>query len=468
MTERENAESKRRVVAEIITIGDEITTGAILDTNASFLSRALADVGARVKRRITVGDNLNEIVAAVAVAMRRADVVVCTGGLGATQDDLTRQAAAIALGVDLRFDQTSYDVLRERFALQRNRSSEFLKIQSFFPDGSRAIANPNGTAPGFMFEGKRSRLPDVAVPGETLDCGNRVKGEFFLASFPGVPAELREMWKEKETRGALENFIHRIMGGARMVFRTKNLHLFGVGENEIETRLPSLIDRNHFPTVGITAKDSVITLRIFAEGLSEDDCDKQIDEISRDVFSKVGEYVFGEDEETLAGALGANLRPQCRKVGTFEWGTRGLLAAALDSDVLGFGRIFGDSERDLFARLFGVSSQTPENQRKRRANQGAFEADFYVDAIPVGRELQELYDAERRGAVVDYLLAVGPYPVSSEDADAKSESVDVVFVDFRDPKIPVMRRETFAFRGHPAVIDALFCNRAMDVLLRNQ
>ena len=468
MSDQRAERQTRRVVAEIISVGDEIVSGYILDTNAPFLSRSLADIGVRTLYHTTVCDDMAAMTEAFAVAFRRADVIVCTGGLGPTKDDLTRQAAAEVLGVELEFDQPSYDHTFELFKRRGRAMPESNRSQAYFPKGSNVIYNPNGTAPGFFVERNRNLLPDAPVSSGKLRSGADLEGKFVFLAFPGVPAELYEMWKGPDGRAAVERYLDHVLGENRTVYRSKRIHSFGLGESVVEAKLPGLIDRDHFPTVGITAKESVITLRIFAEGQTEDECDRQIDEISREVFSKIGDYVFGEDDETLAQALGNNLRPQCRRVGVLEWGTRGKLAGLLDADVLAFGRVFGGADAEEFKRFFGDSSTTPDELRKGRDAKETFSSSFYVDGVPASPELLRLYDAERREQTVDYLLAIGPYPCALEDANTKRGFVDVAFVDFRDPDKPVMRRDTFAFGGQPAMIDALFCNRAMDILLKNQ
>lgn len=469
MANQNNDTRAKRIVAEIISVGDEITTGSILDTNAPYLSQSLAEIGVRTLYQTTISDDMDAMVAAFAIAFRRADVVVCTGGLGPTQDDLTRQAAANVMGVELEFDQPSFEHTSQLFARRGRTMPESNKIQAYFPKGSRVIFNPNGTAPGFIIETSRANLPDANVPYAALTSGSKLTGDFILLTFPGVPAELYEMWKGPDGRAAVERFVDRIQGGERTVYRTKRIHSFGAGESAIEARLPGLIDRDHFPTVGITAKNSVITLRIFAEGRSEEECDSQIDEISRDIYKKVGEFVFGEDDESFSNVLCHNLRAQCRKVGVFEWGTQGLLTKTIESDVLGFGRVFGEEHNAEFAKLFGDSSATPDELKKKRDKKEIFSSTFYVENVPITSELEELFNQERSDDKVDYLLAVGPYPTELSNANTGAAGlVDVAFVDFRDSQKPVMRRETFAFGGQPAMIDTLFCNRALDLLLRNQ
>ncbi|MBR5759796.1 MAG: competence/damage-inducible protein A, partial [Thermoguttaceae bacterium] len=140
-----NQTNQSKIVAEIVSIGDEISTGAILDTNSQYLSQSLSEVGVRVLYHSTVGDDANAMIVAIATAIRRADVVVITGGLGPTQDDLTRQTVADVLGVALEFDHSSLDHVMNFFSRRGRQMPESNKIQAYFPKGSHIIHNPNGT-----------------------------------------------------------------------------------------------------------------------------------------------------------------------------------------------------------------------------------------------------------------------------------------------------------------------------------
>ena len=465
----ENQTTKSKIVAEIISIGDEITTGAILDTNSQYLSQSLSGIGVRVLYHSTIGDDSNAMIIAIATALRRADVVVITGGLGPTQDDLTRQTVANVLGVDLEFDQNSLDHVVSFFRRRGRETPESNKIQAYFPKGSHIIHNPNGTAPGFFVDKPRAELPDF--PSCVSGYPNR-SGDFLLLSFPGVPAELKEMWEGSDGRETVARYVSQATGGKKTYYRNKLIHTFGAGESAVESKLPNLIARDRFPLVGITAKNSVITLRIFAEGSSEKECAQQIEELSNTIYSIVGDFVFGEDDDTFPSVISHNLRAQCRTVGIFEWGTRGTLAASLDSDVLAFGRSFGESDNNDFVRLFGDSSKTPLEKRLKSDNQETFGSTFYILENKLSPELLELCKTESRGKKVDYCLAVGPYPTVSEnsavDASEERETVDVAFIDFRDAHAPILRRETFLFGGHPAIRNVLFGNQALDLLRRYQ
>lgn len=458
-------ENKRKIVAEIISIGDEISTGAILDLNSQYLSESLSDVGVRVLYHSTIGDDMDAMVAAFATAVRRADVVVVTGGLGPTQDDLTRYVSAKVFDAELEFDQQSYDRVVSFFKNRGRTMPDSNKIQAYFPKGSHIIFNPNGTAPGFFIEESRSKLPNVpdSVSGYT-----KRPGDFIFLSFPGVPAELKEMWEGEDGRDAVIRFVNRISGGKPRFYKNKLIHTFGAGESSVEAQLPNLIARDRFPLVGITAKNSVITLRIFAEGFSEEECSQQIAEISDFIYDKVGKFVFAEDSETFSEVISHSLRAQCRKVGVFEWGTQGVLASTIEQDVLAFGRVFGGSEQDDFIRLFGDSSSTPPNKRLVSDDKEVFGAVFYTIETELPQELLRLCKTECRGQKVDYVLAIGPYPEVTDSTNPSTKTVDVAFIDLRDENAPKLRRETFVFGGHPAIRNVLFCNHALDMLRKYQ
>ena len=461
----------RRITAEIISIGDEITSGAILDTNAQYLSRSLSEIGVRVLYHSTIGDDFTAMSGAFALAFRRADVVVVTGGLGPTQDDLTRQVAAQTLGVELKFDPDSLAHIERLFERRGRVMTESNKIQAYFPTGSQVIFNPNGTAPGFYFEGSRSQLDDAASSCRSAaprdeskrqtSQDNTVK-DFIALFFPGVPAEMREMWNGPNGRASVERFADRLLDNRRPIYRSKTIRTFGAGESALEARLPNLIARDRVPTVGITAKESVISLRILAEGASEAECERQIEETSKFIYDRAGDFVFGEEDETLQSVVSRVLRAQCMKVGVFEWGTRGLLASKVENDVLSFARIFGESERDVFSRLFPAPSVDEAADVLPPSHLDPFGPSKIVET--------EISDALRStlatlNADAAFCLAIGPYP----DADAsESRHTVVALVDLRDSERPVVRLETFAFGGHPAVIDALFCNRALDALRKRQ
>ena len=171
--------------AEIISIGDELTSGQRLDTNSQWLSQQLGEMGVRVMFHTTVADDVDANVVAFQQAFGRVDLVLCTGGLGPTADDLTRQAVAEAVGLPLVQDRQALEHIKELFRRRQRPMPEQNTIQSMFPEGSQVGHNPHGSAPGI----------DLAIKSED---GKQAR----LFALPGVPAEMKEMW-EQTVRGAI-------------------------------------------------------------------------------------------------------------------------------------------------------------------------------------------------------------------------------------------------------------------------
>ncbi len=237
-------------VAEVIAIGDELTSGARLDTNSQWLAQQLLLLGVPVTRHATVGDQQPAIVAALEDACRRADLVVMSGGLGPTADDLTRQALAELAGQPLVQDDQVLADIRQLFARRGRAMPERNVMQAQFPAGSRPLANAHGTAPGMQ-----------------LRIARGAGGASDVFALPGVPAELQAMWTAQVAPA-----IAALLGPARPTILQRQLRCFGAGESDIESLLPDLIQRGRDPTVGITASGATITLRITAQGETAEAC----------------------------------------------------------------------------------------------------------------------------------------------------------------------------------------------------
>ncbi len=295
--------------AEVIAIGDEITSGQNLDTNSRWLSQRLEELGVRVLYHSTVGDELAPGVEVFRHAIARADVVVATGGLGPTADDLTREALAEAAGRPLQLDADALEHIRRMFAGRNRPMPASNERQAMFPSGSRVVRNPHGTAPGIDLEAVREGRSPCRV--------------FCL---PGVPAEMIEMWHDS-VAAAIAEFI----GGSRRVIRRRLIHCFGAGESQIEAMLPDLIRRGRRPTVGITASRATITLRITADGASEEECLAAIAAVEATIRQSLGKLVFGEGDDELQHVAVRLLGERGKTLATAECGTAGLVAAWLSA-----------------------------------------------------------------------------------------------------------------------------------------
>jgi nicotinamide-nucleotide amidase len=292
--------------AEIIAIGDELTSGQRLDTNTQWLSERLGEIGVRVAFHTTVGDDLENNIAVFRAAIERADIIVATGGLGPTADDLTRAALAVAAGVDLVEDAAALAHIQDLFARRKREMPERNKLQAQFPRGSRVVPNPEGTAPGI----------DLSVP-------RAGRSPCRIFALPGVPAEMFTMWKE--TAGPA---IAAARPSPRVICH-KRIKCFGVGESDLEAMIPDMIRRKREPLVGITVHGATITLRITASGTDEAACRTAIAPTEAEIYEKLGILVFGEEEEELEHAVVRLLTERGKTLAVAEWATDGLVSAWL-------------------------------------------------------------------------------------------------------------------------------------------
>ncbi|MDE3194382.1 MAG: CinA family nicotinamide mononucleotide deamidase-related protein [Chloroflexota bacterium] len=289
--------------AEILSIGTELLLGQIVDTNAAWLAGRLADLGIDCYWISTVGDNLGRATDAVARALARSDVVVCTGGLGPTEDDLTREAIAGALGEEPRVDDALAAELRGWFGRRGLEMPERNRKQAWLIPSARPLANPLGTAPGWIV---KTRHP---APGGA---------ERILVAMPGVPREMTRMW-EREVEPLLRT---------SAPIRSRTLKLLGIGESTVEEELGALV-HSTAPTVATYAKTDGVHVRITDRDADAVARDRRIEAMEAQVRVRVGAHVWGVDDETLASVIGRRLMERGRRLATAEAVTGGELARAL-------------------------------------------------------------------------------------------------------------------------------------------
>ena len=279
--------------AETLSIGTELLLGQIVDTNSAYLAGRLPGLGIDLLHMSTVGDNLGRATAAVQRALERSDLVICTGGLGPTEDDLTREAIAAAVGETPAVDPLLETELRSWFAGRGSAMPERNLKQAWLIASARALANPLGTAPGW----------DVRAGGKRI------------VAMPGVPREMTRMW-EQEVEPSL---------GAGSVLRSRTLKLLGIGESSVEESLDELV-RSTAPTVATYAKNDGVHVRLSDKG---DDAVAHIATMERTIRERIGQHVWGVDDDTLGAVVGAAVAARGWRLAVGESLTGGEIARAL-------------------------------------------------------------------------------------------------------------------------------------------
>jgi len=283
--------------AEIITIGTEILLGEIVDTNTRYIARVLRGMGVNLFRTMTIGDNAERIADVIRDAMQRAEIVITTGGLGPTVDDPTRDAVALAVGVETEFREELWDQVVAVISRYGRKPSENQKRQAYVPKGSLGIQNPVGTAPCFIVETERNAI----------------------ISLPGVPNEMEYILHESIVPYLQKRF------DLNEIIKIKILHCAGLGEGMIDEKIADLETLSN-PTVGLAAHTGVVDIRIAAKAKSETDADEMITKIENDVRARLGDVVFGVDEDSLEEKTLNAVASRGWSLSGIESGLDGLLA----------------------------------------------------------------------------------------------------------------------------------------------
>lgn len=333
----------QNINAEIIAIGTELLLGELIDSNSAHIARVLRGIGINVYMMTTIGDNRDRIAMAIRNGLTRAHIVITTGGLGPTVDDMTRDAVADATDRSLIYHQDLFDQIATRFAGFRVRMTENNRQQAFLPDGALLIDNPVGTAPSFIVESDKGTV----------------------ISLPGVPREMKFLLSEQvvpylSKQYQLGTIIARVLRTA------------GIGESSLDDMLGTdLLNRNN-PTIGLAAHSGQVDVRITAKHDTEEAALNLIAETEMDVRSRIGKYIYGTGDEELADAFMKLLMNQNTQVSLVAAGILDVIGAQLDEHVdensnLWKSHIF--SHAGDLARELGLASETPLRELSERSCQ---------------------------------------------------------------------------------------------------
>jgi len=289
--------------AEIITIGTELLLGEIDDTNGTYIARELRDVGIDLYRKTTVGDNARRIAQTIQEAMQRTDIIITTGGLGPTVDDPTRDAVALAVGVETEFRPELWDQIQNRFQRFGHKPTENNRRQAYVPKGAIPVENPVGTAPSFIVEAEGHAI----------------------ISLPGVPREMEYLMQN-----AVLPYLRRRYD-LHGIIKARVLHTGGAGESQIDDLIGDLETLSN-PTVGLLAHSGQVDIRITVKAESEAEADAMIRPLEDDIRQRLGHWIYGVDGETLAQVALNSLKKQGWTLAVVEAGLGGDLTGRLAAE----------------------------------------------------------------------------------------------------------------------------------------
>lgn len=293
---------------EIISVGTELLLGDIINTDAQYLAKELAEIGITVFYQSTVGDNEQRLAELVQTALGRSDVLITTGGLGPTKDDLTKEVVCKAIGAPLEMHMPSLERMKDYFKKTGREMNPINEKQAMLPVGCTVLQNDFGTAPGCMVE----------KDGKTV------------ILLPGPPRELKPMFA---------NYVKpHLAGFSGLTFLSSTVHVFGLGESSMASMVSELLDSSN-PTVAPYAKDGEALLRVTASGENEAQCREKIKPVVDEIRRRLGKNVYGVDCGSLQARVVSLLKQRGMKVATAESCTAGLLSKRI-TEVSGASDVF--------------------------------------------------------------------------------------------------------------------------------
>ncbi len=407
--------------AELISTGTELLLGQILNTNARFLGQRLAQLGIDIFFQTTVGDNETRLVEAFNAALGRADLIIVTGGLGPTTDDLTKETIAGILGLNLFLDNVSLARVEEFFRLRGKQMPEANKKQALIPEGAAVVPNQTGTAPGLIIE---------------------TAGKIIIV-LPGPPIENIPMFTE-----TIEPFLKKKIGKGKSVIVSRMLKILGMGESTIEERIKDLVEAQTNPTIAFLAPRGEVFIRLTAKAKTEAAAGKVIGKVEKEIRKRLGDYIYGADEETMEEVVAGLLKKHGLTLSAAESCTGGLIAKRLTG-------IPGVSENFMYGivpysneaktQLLGISPEVIEKY-------GAVSEETAL----------EMVKGVRQAGGTD--LAVAVTGIAGPSGGTPEKPVGLVYISFADHDTTIVQRYIFA--GDREVVRWQTANAALNLLRR--
>lgn len=404
--------------AEIVSIGSELLLGQIVDTNSAWMAQRLTNQGVNLFYKTIVGDNKGRMREVIAQALERSDVVITGGGLGPTQDDLTREIIAEVTGRELVLDQELLSQIEQRFRRRGFIMTSNNERQAYIPEGAIAVRNPNGTAPSFIVEESRG----------------------VIFALPGVPFELKWLF-DNEVIPYLQGKFH-----LSEVITYRILKVSELGESTVDDRIGHLIANSSNPTVGVLAHPGQVDVRIAAKASSIDEAHRLIDPVEEEIRASLGSHIFAVDEETIEQTVGKLLREKNKTVAVYEDITSGMVAERAQ-----------EASPDHF--LEGIIGGSVASVRRLLAHSRRAKESEVLLGEPE-RLVDELAWAVRSYTDADYGLALHGIPDAGDMAENLARGR--MYLSVTDGKQFLTRSYNSAGRGRPD--RARMSLNAMDIL----
>ncbi|MDL2235906.1 competence/damage-inducible protein A [Christensenellaceae bacterium OttesenSCG-928-L17] len=406
------------MIAELISVGTELLMGQVLNTDAQFMAQQLAPAGVNVYHQVTVGDNLARLEESIRLAIARADVVILSGGLGPTGDDLTKNAVANVLGLPMERSAEAEQTLRDRFLRMHREMTPNNLRQADFPRGAMLLANPNGTAQGCIVE----------------------QNEKIVVLLPGPPRELFPMFREAVLPYLQARTGHQLY--------SRELRIFGMGESSVEHTLRDLFEQQENPTIAPYAKTGEVTLRLSARCRSEEEGRALVEPLIAEITARLGDIVYATDGEPMERVCASLLEKTGATLAAAESCTGGLLSSTL-VDVPGSSAYF----------MEGAITYSDAAKMKRLGVSGAILRQYGA----VSRECaREMANGMCRTAGADYALATTG--IAGPGGGRADKPVGLVFIALSDGKECVVKQ--LQLTGDRTRIRELSVLHALDMLRR--
>jgi len=284
---------------EIISIGTELLLGDVIDTNAAYIARKLSFLGIDLFRKTVVGDNKERVSRILRGALDRVDLVITTGGLGPTEDDLTKEAISEVMEEELIVDEEVVKNIQRRFS-SKNLPEKAIIKQALIPSSAKIIINEAGSAPGIILE-KKGKI---------------------IISLPGVPREMEKMMEKVTSYLSVKKI-------GKECIQSRILKIWGMGESQVEEKIADILKKQSNPTIAPLVGKGEVHLRITAKFENKKVREKKIKELEDKIREQLGDYIYGVDEETLESLVASSLKKRGLKLGVAESCTGGLFSHRL-------------------------------------------------------------------------------------------------------------------------------------------